>query len=192
LAGRVTHLACVLRCLLIAVAAPAIMLAAIFGALAAMPLAPSVYFTNLNLGLFAIIALSSMTTIGVVMAGWASNSKWALFGAMREAAQVIAYEIPLGISLLVPLMVVGTFHLGEASAQQARYERAIRHGQDEIVKLHSYCSQAKSAFEDALAALQKEKMENAQNKRRVEDLEKLLNAARLVKAKEGQTILPLR
>jgi hypothetical protein len=62
-----------------------------------------------------------MTTIGVVMAGWASNSKWALFGAMREAAQVIAYEIPLGISLLVPLMVVGTFHLGEASAQQASW-----------------------------------------------------------------------
>jgi NADH-quinone oxidoreductase subunit H len=78
-----------------------------------------VYFANLNLGLFAILAMSSMTTIGVVMAGWASNSKWALFGAMREAAQVVAYEIPLGISLLVPLMVVGTFHLGEASAAQA-------------------------------------------------------------------------
>ena len=99
--------------------APAVMLAAIFGAMAAMPLAPSVYFANLNLGLFAILAMSSMTTIGIVMAGWASNSKWALFGAMREAAQVIAYEIPLGISLLVPLMVVGTFHLGEASAKQA-------------------------------------------------------------------------
>jgi NADH-quinone oxidoreductase subunit H len=99
--------------------APAVMLAAIFGAMAAMPLAPGVYFANLNLGLFAILAMSSMTTIGVVMAGWASNSKWALFGAMREAAQVIAYEIPLGISLLVPLMVVGTFHLGEASAKQA-------------------------------------------------------------------------
>jgi len=101
------------------VLAPAIMLAAIFGALAAMPLAPGVVFANLNLGLFAILAMSSMTTIGVVMAGWASNSKWALYGAMREAAQVVAYEIPLGISLLVPLMVVGTLHLGEASAQQA-------------------------------------------------------------------------
>jgi NADH-quinone oxidoreductase subunit H len=101
------------------VLAPAIMLAAIFGAMAAMPLAPSVYFANLNLGLFAILAMSSMTTIGVVMAGWASNSKWALYGAMREAAQVVAYEIPLGISLLVPLMVIGTLNLGEASARQA-------------------------------------------------------------------------
>jgi NADH-quinone oxidoreductase subunit H len=101
------------------VLAPALMLAAIFGALAAMPLSPSVYFTNLNLGLFAILAMSSMTTIGVVMAGWASNSKWALYGSMREAAQVVAYEIPFGISLLVPIMVVGTLHLGEASVAQA-------------------------------------------------------------------------
>jgi len=99
--------------------APALMLASIFGALAAMPLAPGLWFANLNLGLFAILALSSMTTIGVVMAGWSSNSKWALYGSMREAAQVVAYEIPLGISLLVPLMVVGTFNLGEASARQA-------------------------------------------------------------------------
>src|SRR5262249_25692228 len=105
------------------VLAPALMLAAIFGAVAAMPFAPSVYFTNLNLGLFAILAMTSMTTIGVVMAGWASNSKWSLYGSMREAAQVVAYEIPLGISLLVPLMVVGTFHLGEASAKQAGWFR---------------------------------------------------------------------
>lgn len=101
------------------VLAPALMLAAIFGALAAMPLSPGVYFTNLNLGLFAILAMSSMTTIGVVMAGWASNSKWALYGSMREAAQVVAYEIPFGISLLVPLMVIGTFNLTEASALQS-------------------------------------------------------------------------
>jgi len=100
------------------VLAPALVLASIFGALVAMPLAPAVYFADLDLGLFAILAMSSMTTIGVVMAGWASNSKWALFGAMREAAQVVAYEIPLGISLLVPLMVVGTFNLREASALQ--------------------------------------------------------------------------
>jgi NADH-quinone oxidoreductase subunit H len=101
------------------VLAPALMLAAIFGALAAMPLSPSVWFTNLNLGLFAILAMSSMTTIGVVMAGWASNSKWALYGSMREAAQVVAYEIPFGISLLVPLMVIGTLNLGEASVRQS-------------------------------------------------------------------------
>lgn len=99
--------------------APAIVLGSIFGALVAMPLAPDVYFANVNLGLFMILAFSSMTTIGVVMAGWASNSKWSLYGAMREAAQVVAYEIPLGISLLVPLLLAGTFNLLEASEAQS-------------------------------------------------------------------------
>lgn len=103
------------------VLAPAIVLASIFGAMAAMPLSPSVYFANANLGVFLILAMSSMTTIGVVMAGWSSNSKWSLYGSMREAAQVVAYEIPLGIALLVPLMVVGTFNLIDASAQQASW-----------------------------------------------------------------------
>jgi NADH-quinone oxidoreductase subunit H len=99
--------------------APALVLAAILGAMAAYPLSPDVFFGQLSLGVFFIVAMSSMTTIGVVMAGWASNSKWTIYGAMREAAQVVAYEIPLGISLLVPVMVAGTFDLRVASAKQA-------------------------------------------------------------------------
>ena len=101
------------------VLAPAIVLGAIFGALVALPLAPGFFFADVDMGLFLILAFSSLTTIGVVMAGWASNSKWSLYGAMREAAQVVAYEIPLGVSLFVPLMVSGTFSLTEASAAQA-------------------------------------------------------------------------
>lgn len=99
--------------------APAIVLASIFGALAAMPISYDWWFGRMDLGVFAILALSSTTTIGVVMAGWASNSKWSLYGAMREAAQVVAYEIPLGLSLLAPLFALGTFSLGEASALQS-------------------------------------------------------------------------
>jgi NADH-quinone oxidoreductase subunit H len=99
--------------------APALVLAAIFGAMAAYPLSPGVFFANIDLGVFTVLAFSSMTTIGVVMAGWASNSKWTIYGAMREAAQVVAYEIPLGVSLLVPVMVAGTLNLREASAAQA-------------------------------------------------------------------------
>ncbi|HVS08250.1 MAG TPA: complex I subunit 1 family protein, partial [Planctomycetota bacterium] len=101
------------------VLAPALVLGAILAAMAAFPLAPAIYFADIDLGLFFILALSSMTTIGVVMAGWASNSKWSLFGAMREAAQVVAYEVPLGISLLVPVMAAGTLDLREASAMQS-------------------------------------------------------------------------
>ena len=101
------------------VLAPAIVLASLLGAMTAFPLAPGFYFADIDLGVFFILALTSTTTIGVVMAGWSSNSKWSLYGAMREAAQVVAYEIPLGISLLVPLMVCGTFNLIEVSGQQA-------------------------------------------------------------------------
>jgi len=101
------------------VLAPAIVLASIFAALAVMPLSYDWWFGRFDLGIFAILALGSVTTIGVVMAGWASNSKWSLYGAMREAAQVIAYEIPLGISLMVPLMTLGTFSLLDASAAQS-------------------------------------------------------------------------
>ena len=106
------------------VLAPALVLASIFGAMAAFPFAPNFYFARMDLGIFMILAISSTTTIGVVMAGWASNSKWSLYGAMREAAQVVAYEIPLGISLMVPLMTLGTFSLLEASEKQAGYQGA--------------------------------------------------------------------
>jgi len=101
------------------VMAPALVLASLLGAMTAFPIAPNFYFADVGLGIFFVLALTSTTTIGVVMAGWSSNSKWSLYGAMREAAQVIAYEIPLGISLLVPLMVAGTFNLLEASAAQS-------------------------------------------------------------------------
>ncbi len=101
--------------------APAVVLGAIFGAMAAYPFAPGFFFADIDLGLFMILAMSSVTTIGVVMAGWASNSKWSLYGSMREAAQVVAYEVPFGVSLLVPVMVAGTFNLLDASAEQAGY-----------------------------------------------------------------------
>lgn len=101
--------------------APAIVLASVFGALVAFPLSYEFYFGRMDLGIFMILAISSTTTIGVVMAGWASSSKWSLYGAMREAAQVVAYEIPLGLSLMVPLIALGTFSLLEASEIQSTW-----------------------------------------------------------------------
>ncbi len=98
--------------------APALVLASILAAMAVYPLAPGFFFADIDLGVFFILAMTSTTTIGVVMAGWSSNSKWSLYGAMREAAQVVAYEIPLGISLLVPIMVAGSFNLLEVSRGQ--------------------------------------------------------------------------
>jgi NADH-quinone oxidoreductase subunit H len=99
--------------------APALVLASIFAAMVAFPFSYDTYFARMDLGIFMILAIGSTTTIGVIMAGWASNSKWSLYGAMREAAQVVAYEIPLGVALMVPLMTLGTFSLLEASEAQS-------------------------------------------------------------------------
>ena len=101
------------------VIAPALVLASMLGAMVAFPLSHEFFFAKLDMGIFMVLALASTTTIGVVMAGWSSNSKWSLYGSMREAAQVVAYEIPLGISLLVPLMVAGSFNLIEVSEAQS-------------------------------------------------------------------------
>jgi len=101
------------------VIAPALVLASVLAAMTIYPLAPGFYFADIHLGIFFILAMTSTTTIGVVMAGWSSNSKWSLYGSMREAAQVVAYEIPLGLSLLVPIMVAGSFDLLQVSRAQA-------------------------------------------------------------------------
>ena len=101
------------------VLAPALVLGGLLAAFTAYPLAPNFFFADIDMGVFFILACVSTTTIGVVMAGWSSNSKWSLYGSMREAAQVVAYEIPLGVSMLVPLMVAGDFNLINVSENQA-------------------------------------------------------------------------
>ncbi len=98
--------------------APAIVLASALAAIVCVPLAPGAILADIDLGVFFIVAISSLTTIGIIMAGWASNNKWSVFGGMRQAAQVVAYEIPLGLSLMVPVVVLGTFSLKHASELQ--------------------------------------------------------------------------
>jgi NADH-quinone oxidoreductase subunit H len=99
--------------------APALVMASALAMFVAIPMAEGAGFTDINLGVFFIVAISSLATVGVIMAGWSSNNKWALYGAMREAAQVVSYEVPLGITLLVPVLVGGTFSLREATHAQA-------------------------------------------------------------------------
>ena len=66
---------------------------------------------DLNVGLFYVVAVSSLSTVGLIMAGWASNNKYALFGAMRSAAQIVSYEIPAVMILLGIVMMVGSLSL---------------------------------------------------------------------------------
>ncbi|MFN3821095.1 MAG: NADH-quinone oxidoreductase subunit NuoH [bacterium] len=91
--------------------APYIVVIGAIGSFAVVPLGAYVVGTDLNIGIYYILSISSLTVIGILMAGWSSHNKWALYGAMRSAAQMVSYEIPIGLSLLVPVLVNGTMSL---------------------------------------------------------------------------------
>lgn len=99
-------------------AAPYIIFACSFAVFAAIPFGRSILVSNLNIGIFYIMAISSVVVIGVIMAGWSSNSKWSLLGAMRSAAQIVSYEIPVGLSILTVVMLVESLKMQEIVRNQ--------------------------------------------------------------------------
>lgn len=98
--------------------APYVSFAASFAAFMALPFAFDWVALHLNVGLFFLIAVLGLEVFGVILAGYSSGSKWSLFGAMRQAAQVVSYEVPLGICVVVPLMICGTMDLVAIGEQQ--------------------------------------------------------------------------
>ena len=99
--------------------APFIVFIGSYAAFAAIPFSSAYIGSNINIGLFYVIAVSSLVVIGLLMAGWASNNKWSLFGAMRSAAQIVSYEIPTALALLAVVMIAGTLDLQEINRQQS-------------------------------------------------------------------------
>lgn len=94
--------------------APYLAFAPVFAAFLALPFGPQFIFeSRLNIGVLYVVAVLSVEVMGVILAGWASNSKWSIYGAMREACQMVSYEIPLGISIICGLLVAGTLDLVE-------------------------------------------------------------------------------
>ncbi len=91
--------------------APTIVLASAFGACAALPFSDAWYVANFETGVLYIAAITSMEVLGILMAGWASNNKWALLGGMRSAAQIVSYELPVGLALVTGAMIAGTLSL---------------------------------------------------------------------------------
>src|SRR6266571_7050452 len=100
--------------------APVLILAPALAGWAVIPFSPEVVLADINAGLLYILALSSMGMYGVIVAGWASNSKYAFLGAMRSAAQMVSYELAMGFALVVVLMVSGSLNLTDIVNGQGR------------------------------------------------------------------------
>jgi NADH-quinone oxidoreductase subunit H len=92
--------------------APVLSLAPAFAAWAVVPFGEGMALADVNAGLLYLLAMTSMGVYGVILAGWASNSKYAFLGAMRSAAQVVSYEIAMGFALVGVLVMSGTLNLG--------------------------------------------------------------------------------
>jgi NADH-quinone oxidoreductase subunit H len=86
---------------------------------AVIPLRPEHAFANIDAGLLYILALTSMGVYGIILAGWATNSKYAFLGAMRSAAQIVAYEIAMGFAMVGVLMAAGSLNIGDIIHAQA-------------------------------------------------------------------------
>lgn len=98
--------------------APYIIFIAAYAAYAVIPFSSSYIGADINVGVFYIIAVTSLAVIGILMGGWASNNKWSLIGAMRAAAQIVSYEIPSVLAVLSVVMIAGTLSLQEINNLQ--------------------------------------------------------------------------
>ncbi len=87
---------------------------------AVIPFGPDVALANVNAGLLFLMAITSMEVYGVIIAGWASNSKYAFLGALRASAQMVSYEIAMGFAMVVVLMVSGSLNMTEIVLGQGR------------------------------------------------------------------------
>lgn len=99
--------------------APGIVFTVTVAVFAVMPFSDSLIAADLNIGIFYVLAVSSVVVVGIIMAGWASNNKWSLYGTMRAAAQVVSYEIPTALALLTGIITVGTLSMQEIVRAQA-------------------------------------------------------------------------
>ncbi len=100
-------------------AAPVLALAPAFAAWAVVPFDQSMALANVNAGLLYLLAMTSLGVYGIILAGWASNSKYAFLGSMRSAAQVVSYEIAMGMALVCVLILAGSLNLTDIVNAQA-------------------------------------------------------------------------
>lgn len=103
--------------------APIIIFVSVFAGFSVLPLTSDWEGASVETGLFFLIAIISLDVVGILMAGWSSNNKYSMLGTMRSAAQIISYEIPLGLSVLCVAIVSQSLNLQEISFQQGIYSQ---------------------------------------------------------------------
>jgi NADH-quinone oxidoreductase subunit H len=101
--------------------APFIVIIASFMAIAAIPFAKGLHAIDFNIGVLYIIAVSSMGVIGILLAGWSSNNKYSLIGAMRSGAQIVSYELSVGLALVTVVILAGSMQFSEIVEAQRDY-----------------------------------------------------------------------
>jgi NADH-quinone oxidoreductase subunit H len=99
--------------------APLLSLVLAFVGWAVVPFAPGWVVSNLNVGILYLLAMSSLGVYGIIMGGWASNSKYPFLGALRSAAQMVSYEVSIGLIIITVILLAGTMNLSSIVEQQA-------------------------------------------------------------------------
>ncbi|HEY5995610.1 MAG TPA: NADH-quinone oxidoreductase subunit NuoH [Candidatus Deferrimicrobiaceae bacterium] len=92
-----------------------------FAAFVVVPFGVGLIASDLNIGIYYVMAVTSLVTVGVLLAGWSSNNKWALLGGMRAAAQIVSYEIPVGMALMPAVLIAGSLSLQEIVRSQGGF-----------------------------------------------------------------------
>ena len=107
--------------------APFIIFTAAFLTFIGVPFSDGIVISDFNIGIVYILAMSSVGVVGIILTGWSSNNKWSLYGAMRSAAQIISYEIPIGLTALLVIMIAGSLNLHDIVQWQADNRWIIIH-----------------------------------------------------------------
>ncbi|OGO24965.1 MAG: hypothetical protein A2W33_01455 [Chloroflexi bacterium RBG_16_52_11] len=98
--------------------APIMALATVLLLWAVLPITSTIYGTNLSVGILYIVAIGAISTLGIIMAGWSSNNKYALLGAFRTVAQMVSYEVPMVIAMLIPVILARSMGLSDIVENQ--------------------------------------------------------------------------
>jgi len=99
--------------------APFIVFLGAFAAFVVIPFGAGSIVSDLNIGVLYVVAIGSLSVVGIIMAGWSSNSKYSLYGGMRSVAQIVSYEIPAAISIMTVVILVGSLSMQDIVNAQA-------------------------------------------------------------------------